>query len=63
MVTMIVVLEAVGLPAEAVGILITIDRLLDTFRTAANVEGDAVVAACVGGPTSRLRAPGVATPS
>jgi len=47
MVTMIVVLEAVGLPGEAVGILITIDRFLDTFRTMANVEGDAIVAACV----------------
>jgi Na+/H+-dicarboxylate symporter len=47
MVTMVVVLESVGLPAEGVGILLTIDRLLDTFRTMANVEGDAVVAACV----------------
>ena len=47
MVTMIVVLEAVGLPAAAVGLLITIDRLLDTIRTMANVEGDAVVAVCV----------------
>ncbi len=48
MVTMIVVLESVGLPVEAVGLLITIDRFLDTFRTMANVEGDAVVAVCVG---------------
>jgi Na+/H+-dicarboxylate symporter len=47
MVTMIVVLEAVGLPAEAVGVLLTIDRFLDTFRTMANVEGDAVVAISV----------------
>jgi len=47
MVTMVVVLESVGLPAEAVGILLTIDRFLDTFRTMANVEGDAVVAVCV----------------
>jgi Na+/H+-dicarboxylate symporter len=47
MVTMVVVLEAVGLPGEAVGILLTIDRFLDTFRTVANVEGDAVVAAII----------------
>ena len=47
MVTMIVVLESVGLPVEAIGILLTIDRFLDTFRTMANVEGDAVVATCV----------------
>ncbi|HTO07747.1 MAG TPA: dicarboxylate/amino acid:cation symporter [Myxococcota bacterium] len=47
MVTMIVVLEAVGLPAESVGLLLTIDRFLDTFRTVANVEGDAIVAVIV----------------
>ncbi len=42
MVTMMMVLEAVGLPISAVAILIPIDRLLDTFRTAVNVEGDAI---------------------
>jgi Na+/H+-dicarboxylate symporter len=47
MVTMIVVLEAVGLPGEAVGLLLTIDRFLDTFRTVANVEGDAIVAVII----------------
>ena len=47
MVTMVIVLEAVGLPGEAVGLLLTIDRILDTIRTVANVEGDAVVAAIV----------------
>jgi Na+/H+-dicarboxylate symporter len=47
MVTMIVVLESVGLPAEGVALLLTIDRFLDTFRTMANVEGDAMVATCV----------------
>jgi Na+/H+-dicarboxylate symporter len=44
MVTMVVVLESVGLPAEAVALLLTIDRVLDTARTVANVEGDAAVA-------------------
>ena len=47
MVTMVIVLEAVGLPGEAVGLLLTVDRLLDTVRTMANVEGDAVVAVIV----------------
>jgi Na+/H+-dicarboxylate symporter len=46
MVTLIMVLQSVGLPAEAVAILIPIDRPLDTLRTVVNVEGDAV-AACV----------------
>ena len=42
MVTMVMVLQSVGLPAEAIAILLPIDRLLDTFRTAVNVEGDMV---------------------
>jgi Na+/H+-dicarboxylate symporters len=42
MVTMIMVLQSVGLPAEAVAILLPIDRLLDTVRTSVNVEGDMV---------------------
>lgn len=42
MVTMIMVLQSVGLPAEAIAILLPIDRLLDTVRTAVNVEGDMV---------------------
>ncbi len=40
MVTMVMVLQAVGLPAEAIAILLPIDRLLDTVRTAVNVQGD-----------------------
>lgn len=40
MVTMIMVLQSVGLPVEAIAILLPIDRLLDTFRTTVNVEGD-----------------------
>jgi Na+/H+-dicarboxylate symporter len=35
-------LESVGLPAEAIAILLPIDRLLDTARTAVNVEGDMI---------------------
>jgi Na+/H+-dicarboxylate symporter len=46
MVTMIMVLQSVGLPGEAVAILIPVDRLLDTVRTAVNVQGD-YIAACV----------------
>jgi Na+/H+-dicarboxylate symporter len=42
MVTMIMVLQSVGLPTEAIAILLPIDRLLDTLRTAVNVEGDMV---------------------
>ena len=35
-----VVLLAVGIPLEAIGLLLLIERPLDTFRTAVNVEGD-----------------------
>ncbi len=42
MVTMVMVLQSVGLPAEAIAVLLPIDRILDTVRTAVNVEGDLV---------------------
>ncbi|MCD8521447.1 MAG: dicarboxylate/amino acid:cation symporter [Saccharospirillaceae bacterium] len=47
MVTMVMVLQAVGLPAEAIAILLPIDRILDTVRTAVNVEGDLVTSVVV----------------
>ena len=42
MLSMILVLESVGLPTAAIAILLPIDRVLDTVRTAVNVEGDMV---------------------
>ena len=42
MVTMLLVLQSVGLPVEAIAILLPIDRLLDAFRTSVNVEGDMI---------------------
>lgn len=42
MVTMIMILQSVGLPVEAIAILLPIDRILDTFRTAVNVQGDMI---------------------
>jgi Na+/H+-dicarboxylate symporter len=47
MVTMIVVLQSVGLPVEAIAILLPIDRLLDTVRTAVNVEDDMIASMVV----------------
>jgi Na+/H+-dicarboxylate symporter len=40
-VTMAMVLSAVGLPIEGIGLLLAIDRPLDMCRTAINVAGDA----------------------
>lgn len=42
MVGMQLVLIAVGLPLEAIGILLIVERPLDMIRTACNVEGDLV---------------------
>ena len=40
MVMMSVILGAVGLPLEGVGIILAVDRILDMFRTTANVFSD-----------------------
>ncbi|MDE0502613.1 MAG: dicarboxylate/amino acid:cation symporter, partial [Candidatus Poribacteria bacterium] len=42
LVTMVVVLKAVGLPIEGIALILTIDWLLDRFRTTVNVWGDSV---------------------
>lgn len=46
-VTMVMVLSAVGLPVEGIGLILAVDRLLDMFRTTTNVWGDAIGAAVV----------------
>jgi Na+/H+-dicarboxylate symporter len=47
LVTMVIVLRAVGLPLEGVGMVLAVDRILDMFRTAVNVWGDACGAVVV----------------
>jgi Na+/H+-dicarboxylate symporter len=47
LITMLIVLNAVGLPVEYVGLILTVDWLLDRFRTAVNTFGDSVGAAVV----------------
>ncbi|MEA1873459.1 MAG: dicarboxylate/amino acid:cation symporter [Bacteroidota bacterium] len=47
MVMLIVVLEAVGLPAESVALVYAVDRPLDMLRTAVNVTGDSAVSSIV----------------
>ncbi|MCB1596616.1 MAG: dicarboxylate/amino acid:cation symporter [Gammaproteobacteria bacterium] len=47
LVTMVIVLKAVGLPLEGIGLILAVDWLLDRFRTSVNVWGDAVGAAVV----------------
>jgi len=55
LVTMVIVLEAVGLPLEGIGLLLAIDWFLDRCRTTINVFGDAVGAAVVGSLLARNR--------
>ncbi len=40
LVMMTVVIKAVGLPLEGIGLVLAVDRILDMFRTAVNVYGD-----------------------
>ncbi|XP_063231279.1 excitatory amino acid transporter 3-like [Bacillus rossius redtenbacheri] len=47
LVTMVMVLDTVGLPAEDVTLIIAVDWLLDRFRTTINVVGDALGAGIV----------------
>lgn len=47
LVTMVLVLQAVGLPIEGVGIILAVDWFLDRFRTTVNVWGDSIGAAVI----------------
>jgi len=47
MVMMSIILSAVGLPLEGVAIILAVDRILDMFRTTANVFSDSVGAVII----------------
>jgi Na+/H+-dicarboxylate symporter len=47
LITMTLVLTAVGLPIEGIGLILAVDRLLDMVRTTVNVAGDATGAVVV----------------
>ena len=47
LITMVIVLRAVNLPLEGVGMILAVDRILDMLRTAVNVWGDACGAVVV----------------
>ena len=47
LITMMIVLNAVGLPIEYVSLILSVDWLLDRFRTTVNCFGDAIGAAVV----------------
>ena len=43
----VVVMQSVGVPGAAIGIVLGVDRILDMCRTVVNVTGDLAIAACV----------------
>jgi DAACS family dicarboxylate/amino acid:cation (Na+ or H+) symporter len=43
----VMVLQTVGIPAEGIGIILGVDRLLDMSRTVVNVSGDIVLASWI----------------
>lgn len=47
LITLAMVFQSVGLPIEAIGIIMGIDRILDMARTAVNISGDAIVTTIV----------------
>ena len=47
LVTMVLVLTAVNLPLEGIGLLLAVDWFLDRFRTAINVWGDSIGASVI----------------
>ena len=47
LITMLIVINSVGLPADLLGMIVMVDWLLDRFRTAVNCFGDSVGAAIV----------------
>jgi Na+/H+-dicarboxylate symporter len=47
LVTMVIVLTAVNLPLEGIGLLLAVDWFLDRFRTMVNVWGDSTGAAII----------------
>jgi len=48
LVAIIIILERVGLPAEAIGLILAVDRILDMCRTSVNIFSDSCGAVVVG---------------
>jgi Na+/H+-dicarboxylate symporter len=47
LVMMVIVLNAVGLPIEGIGLILAVDWFVDRFRTAVNIWGDSIGAAFI----------------
>ncbi len=60
LVAIVIILNAVGLPPEGIGLILAVDRMLDMCRTAVNVFSDSCGAVIIGrseGENDILREP------
>ncbi len=53
---LIIILETIGVPAAGIALILGVDRILDMYRTAVNVTGDAAVATSVDAMEKRAAA-------
>ena len=59
LVAITIILSTIGLPVEAVGLILAVDRILDMLRTSVNVFSDSCGAVVIGrleGETEILKA-------
>ncbi len=59
MVMLVIVLQAIGVPAEGLALIFAVDRPLDMVRTIANVTGDATVSLLVAKSVGKINDPEV----
>lgn len=52
---LVIILQAIGVPAAGVALILGVDRILDMIRTATNVTGDLTVATVVAASEDQLR--------
>ncbi len=52
---LVIILEAVGVPAAGIALILGVDRILDMLRTTTNITGDATVAVIVAASEGQLR--------
>lgn len=60
LIAVVVILQTIGLPAEGIGLILAVERLLDMFRTAVNVCGNSCCAVLVArseGETLAIQSP------
>lgn len=54
---LVVILEAVGVPAAGIALILGVDRILDMLRTTVNITGDATIATIVASTEDQLGSP------